>query len=127
MVEASDLSRRERQIMDILFARGEATVLEIREQLPDPPAATAIRTFLRILEQKAGVKRKKVGREFVYMPKQTPRKAGREAFQHLLETFFEGSLERALSVYLTSKASDLSENELKRMVKLIQDARKKEK
>ena len=127
MVEASDLSRRERQIMDILFASGEATVLEIQEQLPDPPAATAIRTFLRILEQKVGVKRKKVGREFVYMPKQTSRKAGREALQHLLETFFEGSLERALSVYLTSKASDLSENELKRMVKLIQEARKKEK
>jgi predicted transcriptional regulator len=125
MVEgSSDLSRRERQIMDILFSRSEATVLQIQGELPDPPAATAIRTFLRILEDKQRVKRKRVGREFVYMPRATRRKAGRDAMQHLLETFFEGSLEQALSVYLTSKADNLSADELKRMVKLIQEAKK---
>ena len=78
------LSRRERQIMDILFAREEATVLEIQERLPDPPTPMAIRRMLQILEEKSQVRRRKEGRGFVYMPKQTRRRAGAKALSHWL-------------------------------------------
>jgi len=119
------LSRRERQISDIVFARKEATVLEIQASLPDPPTATAIRTMLRILEVKGVLRRKKRGREFVYMPKVSRRRAGVAALRHVIETFFEGSLESALASQLAQSKASYSEEELKRMVRLIEEARTK--
>lgn len=121
----SNLSRRERQITDIIFARKEATVLEIQASLPDPPTATAIRTMLRILEEKGVLRRKKRGREFVYLPKVSRRRAGVQALRHVIETFFEGSLENALASQLAQSKASYSEEELKRMVQLIEEARTK--
>ena len=119
------LSRRERQIMDILFAREEATVLEIQERLPDPPTPMAIRRMLQILEEKSQVRRRKEGRGFVYMPKQTRRRAGAKALSHVIETFFGGSMEDALAAHLGKANRDFSEEELERMSQLIEEARKR--
>lgn len=109
--------------MDILFASEEATVLEIQERLPDPPTPMAIRRMLQILEEKAQVRRRKEGRGFVYMPKQTRRRAGSKALSHVIETFFGGSMEDALAAHLGKSNHDLSEEELERMSQLIEEAR----
>ena len=111
--------------MDILFARGEATVLEIQEKLLDPPTPMAIRRMVQILEEKSLVQRRKQGREFVYMPKQTRSRAGSGALSHVIETFFGGSMEDALAAHLGQKGSKFSEEELSRLSALIEDARKK--
>ena len=124
MNDFSKLSRRERQIVDILFTRGEATALQIQEALPNAPSTMAIRRMLSILEDKGQLKRRKEGREFVYMPMQTRKRAGAKALQHLLDTFFEGSVENALATHLGRPGTRLSEEELKRMTDLIDEARK---
>ena len=126
MVDSSQLSRRERQIMDVIYLRKEASVLQIREGLPDAPSATAIRTLLRILEEKGHVRRRKQGREFFYQPTQPKNKAGFKALQHVLETFYEGSIESALAAHLTGSKNGLSEDEVHRLMRMIRDARKKE-
>ena len=117
------LSRRERQLMDIVFAQGEATALEVLERLPDPPSRTAVRTLLRILEEKGHLRHFQRGREFVYRPTQPRLRAGRSAFQRVLQTFFEGSLERAVAAHLADSSADLTEEELKRLAGLISKAR----
>jgi BlaI family penicillinase repressor len=125
MVRSSELSRRERQIMDVIYARKEASVLEIQKGLPDAPSATAIRTLLRILEDKGHVRRRKEGREFVYLPTQPRQNAGFQALQHLLATFFEGSIESALAAHLTGNKNGIPDSELRRLLRLIRDSRKK--
>jgi len=126
MVDPFPFSRRERQIMDVLYARQEASVLQIREGLPDAPSATAVRTLLRILEEKGHVRRRKEGREFIYAPTQPKRTAGFKALQHVLETFYEGSIEGALAAHLTRNRNGLQDDELRTLMRLIRDARKKE-
>lgn len=123
MSDPTKLSRRERQIMDILYANEEATVLEIREKLPDPPTPMAIRRMLQILEEKAQVSRRKVGREFVYAPKQARNRAGNMALTHVIETFFGGSIEDALAAHLGRAKRSYSDEELARMSRLIEEAR----
>ena len=117
------LSRRERQLMDIVFAQGEATAVEVLERLPDPPSRTAVRTLLRILEEKGHLKHFQRGREFVYQPTQPRLRAGRSALRRVLQTFFEGSLERAVTAHLADSSADLTEEELKRLARLIGKAR----
>jgi predicted transcriptional regulator len=124
MSDASKLSRRERQIMDILFARGEATVNQIAEVLPDPPTPMAVRRMMHILEEKGHLRRREQGREVVYLPKQSKEKAGRTAFDRVLETFFGGSLEDALAAHLITRKEGVSAEERDRLVKLIEEARK---
>ena len=124
MPDPSALSRRERQIMDVLFARGEATVNQIAEALPDPPTPMAVRRMMHILEEKGHLRRREQGREVVYLPKQSKDKAGRSAFEKVLETFFGGSLENALSVHLMSRKDGVSTEERDRLVQLIEQARK---
>ena len=124
MSDTSKLSRRERQIMDILFARGEATVNQIAEALPDPPTPMAVRRMMHILEEKGHLRRREQGREGVYLTKQSKEKAGRSAFEKVLETFFGGSLEDALSSHLLSRKDGVSSAERDRLVQLIQQARK---
>lgn len=119
------LSRRERQLMDIVFARGEATAVEVLGLLPDPPSRTAVRTLLRILEEKGHLKHVQRGREFVYQPTQPRVRAGRWAFQKVLHTFFEGSLEKAVAAHLADPAGGLSAEELERLAGLIREARQK--
>jgi predicted transcriptional regulator len=118
------LSRRERQIMDVVFARGMATAAEVVSDMPDPPTNTAVRTLLRILEQKGHLKHIQRGREFVYQPTLPRQRAAKSAFQRVLRTFFDGSLEKAVAAHLAS-ASNLSAEELERLGKLIQQAKEK--
>ncbi|HMC10945.1 MAG TPA: BlaI/MecI/CopY family transcriptional regulator [Pirellulaceae bacterium] len=119
------LSRRERQIMDVIFASGEATAVEVADRLPDPPTKTAVRTLLRILEEKGHLKHVQRGREFLYQPTQSRLRASRSAFQRVLKTFFDGSLEKAVAAHLAGSASNLSADELERLANLIHQARNK--
>lgn len=116
------LSRRERQIMDALFSMSNATVRQIREQLPDPPTDMAVRRMLQILEEKGIVKRNSNGREVVYEPVQEKGRAGLSALQHVLDTFFGGTIEHALAAHLGKKES-FSEAERDRLLALINQAK----
>jgi len=126
MDEQSRLSRRERQIMEIVFARGTATATEVRAAMADPPTRTAVRTLLKILEGKGYLQHETRGREFVYQPTQPRRRVGQSALRGLLHTFFDGSLEKALAAHLTDPETHPSPEELKRLARLIGEARKKE-
>lgn len=122
MPEPTELSRRERQIMDAVFALGEATVNQVVEAIPSPPTAMAVRRMMHILEEKGHLRRKERGREVVYSPRQTKDKAGRHAFERVLETFFGGSLEEALAAHLHSRKDQVSAEERERLIALIKQA-----
>jgi BlaI family transcriptional regulator, penicillinase repressor len=117
------LSRRERQIMDIVYARGEASAAAVHQALPDPPSKTAVRTLLRILEEKGHLTHKQVGLAYVYQPSRPRGSAGRSALRRVLATFFEGSLEKAVAAHLGDPAAELSAEELARLADLIHQAR----
>ena len=118
------LSRRERQIMDVIYARGHATAMEIIQEVPDPPSYSAIRALLAILERKGHVKHTRDGAKFVYAPIRARHHAARSAVKRLLQTFFEGSAEKAMAALLDSADAKFSDEELQRMSKLIDTARK---
>jgi len=122
MPEPADLSRRERQIMDAVFALGEATVNQVVEMIPSPPTAMAVRRMMHILEEKGHLRRRERGREVIYVPRQTKDKAGRHAFERVLETFFGGSLEEALAAHLHSRHDRVSADERERLIALIEQA-----
>lgn len=122
MPESSDLSRRERQIMDAVYALGEATVNQVVEAIPSPPTAMAVRRMMHILEEKGHLKRRESGKEVVYAPKQARQTAGRRALAQVLETFFGGSLEEALAAHLHSRKEQVTDEERKRLIALIEQA-----
>ena len=122
----SDLSRRERQIMQVIYAQEEATVAEIVAALPDQPTETAVRTFLSNLQRKRHVQRRKDGRRFVYRPVASRRKAAQSALQNVLGIFFDDSLSDAFAAHLSDPGTKLSEVELQRLQDLIEKARKEE-
>jgi predicted transcriptional regulator len=119
------LSRRERQIMDVVYALGEATAAAVADRLPEPPTRTAVRTMLRILEQKGHLRHRQEGLTFVYRASRPRARAGRTALQRVLRTFFDGSLEKAVAAHLADGANELSAEELDRLADLIEQARKK--
>ena len=119
------LSRRERQIMDVVYACGEASAAVVVERLPDPPTRTAVRTMLRILEEKGHLKHRKQGREFIYQPTRLRQRAGQSALRGVLATFFEGSLEKAVAAHLADPATEPTPEELKRLARLIREAKKR--
>ena len=123
MSEPSQLSRRERQIIDALFTEGDATVNQVHAKLPDPPTPTAVRAMLMILLDKGLVRRRKRGREYVYRPAMQRGRAGRSALQRVIRTFYEGSLEKALAAHLADGKTKLSDDELERLQDLIETAR----
>jgi predicted transcriptional regulator len=125
MTDFASLSRRERQIMDVLYAKGGATVMEVVAQLPKAPTDKAVRRLLQILEEKGHVQRRKGGREFVYRPIQSKLRAGKQAMQRLLDTFFDGALDKAFAVQLGAKDAKITDEQLERMMELIAQARKK--
>jgi predicted transcriptional regulator len=125
MLDFSKLSRRERQIMDILYATEGATVSQVAAGLEDPPTDSAVRRLLQILEEKGHVQRLKSSREFVYSPIQSRRRAGERALKRLLETFFDGALDKAFAVHLGSKDSKITDEQLDRLADLINEARQK--
>ena len=116
------LTRRERQLMDILYGSGKATAREIEDKITDAPSGATVRTILRVLLKKGHVLHRQEGRAFVYEPKAAPAKAAQSAARRLLEVFFQGSLERAVSGLLDARESP-SEAELTRLETLIREAR----
>jgi predicted transcriptional regulator len=120
----SSLSRRERQIMDVLHARGHATAAEVLAALPDPPSYSAVRALLRILEDKGHVKHRTQGAKYVYLARASRQVATRAALKRLVSTFFAGSVSQAVAALLENSDTRLSELELEQIDKLIQQARK---
>jgi len=118
------LSRRERQIMDVIYQLGEATATEVMERLPDPPSYSAVRAMLRLLEEKGHLQHEQDGPRYVYKPTLAHEKAQRSALKHLVETFFEGSTEQAVAALLDLSKSKLSGDELDRLAELIDQAKK---
>src|SRR3954470_16926622 len=123
MADPVQLSKRERQIMDVIYARGEATVSQILGGITDPPMRGALRTLLRILEKKGLLAHRKRGREFVYKPTQNRGQAGRSALGRVLDVFFGGSMESAVAAHLSDprRAGKISPDELRRLSDLIED------
>jgi predicted transcriptional regulator len=111
--------------MEIIYARGQASAAEVSAALPDPPTRTAVRTLLRILEDKGHLRHRQEGLKYVYLPTRPRGRAGRSAFQRVLDVFFDGSLEKAVAAHLGDAATDLSPEELIRLADLINQARKK--
>jgi predicted transcriptional regulator len=124
---ARHLSRRERQIMDIIYARGEATAAEVGEALPDPPSYSAVRTLLRILEEKGHLKHREDGPRYVFMPTEPHTKASRSALKRVVQTFFEGSLSNAVAALVDAEGGKLSAGELQRLEAIVKAARSKSK
>jgi len=121
------LSRRERQVMDILYSRKQATAAQVLESMPDPPGYSAVRTLLTTLENKGYVKHNRDGAKYVYVPVVHHNKASRSAIAHLIQTFFEGSRGRAAAALLDVTPSQFTEAELDELDQLIKKARKGEK
>ena len=118
------LSRREREIMEILYGAKELTVAEVRERMPDPPGYSAVRALLRILEEKGHVRHEQRGSRYVFSPAGSRTKARRSAIKTLVHTFFGGSAEQAVAALIDESRSKLSDAELERLAELIADARK---
>lgn len=118
------LSRRERQIMDILYQRGKASAAEVREAMPDPPSYSAVRAMLRVLEEKGHVKHQAEGLKYVYVPLVAADKARKSAVKHLMETFFQDSPEKIVAALLDVSAKRLTREELDRMAEMIEQAKR---
>jgi predicted transcriptional regulator len=119
----NELSRRERQIMDIIYQRGRASVAEVLEALPDPPSYSAVRALLRVLEDKGHVKHAQDGPRYVYAATVPRTEAQESAMKRLLRTFFDGSAERAVAAFLDMHAGELSDEDLDRLAELIEHTR----
>ena len=120
------LSRREREIMAALYRLGEATVADVRAELARPPGYDSVRTILRILEEKGRVKHRQVGPRYVYVPTVEKREARSAALQELIKTFFDGSASAAAVALLTLEDASASDDDLKRLRRRIERARRKE-
>jgi predicted transcriptional regulator len=118
------LSRRERQIMDILYRRGRATAGEVLADLTGDPSYSTVRTQLRVLEDKGHIHHEEVGLRYVYLPAVPRRAARKSALRHLVDTFFDGSSEQAVAALLGGEATSLSDDDLKRIADLVTKARK---
>ena len=119
-----NLSRRERQIMDVIHARGRATAAEVLAALADPPGYSAVRALLRILEEKGHLRHHREGARYVYAPRTSPETARRSALKRVVATFFQGSVSQAMAALMESPEAELSEHELTELQNLINQARK---
>jgi BlaI family transcriptional regulator, penicillinase repressor len=124
MATTTGLSRRERQIMDILYRRGRATGGEVMDDLPGNPSYSTVRTQLRVLERKGHVRHEEQGLKFIYMPA-VPRSAARKsALKHLVETFFDGSVEKVVGALLGGEGARVSDEELDRIAEQVAKAKR---
>jgi len=119
-----NLSRRERQIMDIIYQRGKASVMEVMEDMPDPPSYSAVRATLRILEEKGHLQHEKQGPRYLFLPTVPREQARQSALRQVLQTFFDGSIEQAVVTLLQSGESRLSKDDLDQLAHLIDQAKK---
>lgn len=117
-----DFSRRERQIMQVIFANGKATAKEVVALIPDPPSRTAVRTLLTILVEKGALTYERVGREFVYSPSNSRETVGRGALKNILNTFFGGSIENLIASHFSDPDASIDQSELKRIQEMIRHA-----
>jgi predicted transcriptional regulator len=115
------LSRRERQIMEILYRRGRATAAQVQDELPDPPSYSAVRAALRLLEERGHIRHEADGPRYVYSPTVPGEEARTTALDHLVRTFFKGSAEQVVNALVSERK--LSSSELERMSELIERAR----
>lgn len=120
------LSRREQQIMDVVYELGRATVAGVLRRLSDPPSYSAVRATLRILEDKGQLKHMENGPRYVYMPTVSRNKARQSALTRLLQTFFDGSTEAAVAALLDMESSNLSQAELGRLAEMIDQAKRED-
>lgn len=118
------LSRRERQIMDIIYSRGQATATEVMENIPDPPSYSAVRALLRVLEEKGHLGHEQDGQRYVYYPTVEREEVQHSALRRVLQTFFHNSTEDAVAALLDISQERLSDEQLNRMEELIKQARK---
>jgi BlaI family penicillinase repressor len=118
------LSRRERQIMDILYQRGKSSASEVLEAMADPPGYSAVRAMLRVLEEKGHVRHQAEGLKYVYVPTVARDKAKRSAVKHLLDTFFKDAPEQVVAALLDVSSTRLTRAELDRMAEMIEKARR---
>jgi BlaI family penicillinase repressor len=118
------LSRRERQIMDILYRLGRATASEVQSELTGKPAYSTVRAQLRVLEEKGQVRHEEEGLRYVYLPKLPRSRIQQSALKHLVETLFEGSAEKVVAALLGKGSSEITEDELERMSTLIEKAKR---
>lgn len=118
------LSRRERQIMDIVYRRGRVTAADVRIDLPDPPSYSAVRALLRVLEEKGHLRHEQDGRRYIFLATLPREKASRSALRQLMKTFFDGSTEQTVAALLDLSASKLTDAELERLAERIEQARK---
>lgn len=124
---AKGLSRREREMIEILHRLGSATASEVHEQMEDAPTYSAVRATLRILEEKGHIHHVQDGKRFVYLPSVDKQDAAKSALNQLLSTFFGGSMEGVVRTFLSTKVSEISAGELDRLSALIEEAKQKEK
>ena len=120
----TQLSRREREIMDVIYRTGRATAAEVLDQLADPPSYSAVRALLRVLEDKGHLRHEEDGPRYVFVPTVPRERARASALRQLLHTFFDGSTEQAVAALLDLSSTRLSDAELARLSQLIADARK---
>jgi predicted transcriptional regulator len=118
------LSRREREIMDVLYSAGSASAGEVQRRIPSPPGYSAVRATLRVLEHKGLITHEHDGKRYIYRPTVNRSRARRNAMQHLLDTFFDGSAAGAMMALLETPAAELTREDLDRMAALIERARK---
>ena len=118
------LSRRERQIMDVLHAREQATAAEVLAALPDPPGYSAVRALLRILEEKGHIRHRRDGARYVYVPRVSRESASRSALKRVVSTFFQGSVTQAMAALLETSDTRLTEADLTKLRQIIEQARK---
>ena len=123
MTGQKTLSRRERQIMDIIYEAGEATAAQVLERLPNPPSYSAVRALLRVLEEKGHLTHKQDGPRYIFSPTLPREQASQGALKHLLETFFDGSAEKVVAALLDISEEQLSPEDYGRLSELIEKAR----
>jgi BlaI family penicillinase repressor len=124
MTPASGLSRRERQIMDILYQRGKSSASEVREAMANAPSYSAVRAMLRILEEKGHIAHRAEGLKYVYLPTIARDKAKRSAVKHLVDTFFKDAPDQVVAALLDVSSTRLTRADLDRMAEMIEAARK---
>ncbi|HEX6576305.1 MAG TPA: BlaI/MecI/CopY family transcriptional regulator [Gemmatimonadaceae bacterium] len=121
------LSRRERQIMDVLYRHGSATAAEVQQNIPDAPSYSAVRALLRILEEKGHIKHSYDGPRYVYSPVVSRPVAQKSALRQLVKTFFDGSTSNAVAALLDMSGKELSDSELERLAKMVEQAKNEDK
>ncbi|MBK8093436.1 MAG: BlaI/MecI/CopY family transcriptional regulator [Verrucomicrobiaceae bacterium] len=125
MKKTPPLSRREREVMDIIFARGEATLSTISEDMESPPTRPALRSILTILESKGHLRHRQEGREFIYLPVHSREEVGQSTLSRVIGTFFGGSLKQAMAAYLSHPQTQLTEADVTELRRFLDQAKRK--